>query len=338
MKKNVKMIDIAQKLGVSKVTVSNALAGRSGVSDQMREKICKTAVEMGYISKNSSEKEIYSVGVLVSAKYVEKGESFYWEVYWEVASRLKTKGLAVAFEMIKIKEEKQKIMPLCLENSKCDAVIIIGKLETDYLQLLQRRFSLPMVILDAYSGDLEIDSVISDGYIGMYQMTNYLLKKGHRNIGFVGSICATSSIMDRYHGYCKALMEKGIQIRKEWILEDRNVETGDIIVGELPDMMPTAFACNCDLVANELIKKLIEKGYGVPDDISVVGYDNYINNNYYNIGITSYEIDISEMVKATVELIIDKLQGNAEEKTELKVLTGRIVEKESVREIPEVFF
>ena len=83
-------------------------------------------------------------------------------------------------------------------------------------------------------------------------MTNYLLKKGHRNIGFVGSIYATSSIMDRYHGYCKALMEKGIQIRKEWILEDRNVETGDIIVGELPDMMPTAFACNCDLVANEL--------------------------------------------------------------------------------------
>lgn len=332
MKNGVKMSDIAKVLGVSKVTVSNALAGRTGVSRELREKIKKTAAEMGYSVKQVVEDHGYSIGVIVSGRYVEKGESYYWEIYWELASFLKHKGAAVVFEMIKVEDEKQENMPLSLRNGKCDAVIIIGNLGNSYLELIKKNFSVPIILLDYYNDSLMMDAVISNGYYGMYRMTEYLIQKGHVDIGYVGSIYASPSIMDRYHGYCKALQENRIPIRAEWILEDRDLETGNIMLDELPKQMPSAFVCNCDFIANELVKKLFESGYHIPDDISVVGFDNYAKNDYYNIGITSYDINIRCMVEKAVERVFQRLDGKVGEEDALQVILGKIVEKESVKE------
>ena len=84
----------------------------------------------------------------------------------------------------------------------------------------------------------------------------------------------------------------------------------------LPDDMPTAFVCNCDLSAGMLINKLRQNGYRVPEDVSVVGYDNYIYPGICDIGITTYEVDLGEMAKRTVKVLLSKLQcksftGNA---------------------------
>lgn len=332
MKNGVKMSDIAKELGVSKVTVSNALAGRTGVSQELREKIKKTAIDMGYPFKQTSGNKDYSIGVLVSGRYVEKGESYYWEIYWELASILKSRDATVVFEMIKVEDEIQENMPLSLKNGKCDAVIIIGNLVNSYLERIRDEYNLPMVLLDYYNDKLMIDAVISNGYYGMYHMTEYLIQKGHVEIGYVGSIHASSSIMDRYYGYCKALQENKIPIRADWVLEDRNIETGDIVIAELPEQMPTAFVCNCDFIANELIKKLLENGYGVPKDVSVVGYDNYAKNNYYNLNLTSYDINVHSMAQKAVDRIFQKLEGEVGEEDALQLVSGKIIEKESVKE------
>lgn len=336
MKNGVKMSDIAKALGVSKVTVSNALGGRTGVSQELREKIRKTAIEMGYLVRQTTENNSYSIGVIVSGRYVEKGESFYWEIYWELASLLKSKGAAVVFEMIKVEDEKQQNMPLSLKNEKCDAVIILGNLGYSYLELIKNNFSIPMILLDFYNNRLKMDAVISNGYYGMYCMTEYLIRKGHVEIGYVGSIHASSSIMDRYHGYCKALQENRIPIREDWILNDRDLETGEVALDELPKQMPSAFACNCDFIANELIKKLLESGYRVPDDISIVGFDNYSKNNYYNIGITSYDVNIHCMAVKAVERLLQKLEGDIKEEEDLQMISGKIIEKESVKEYSQI--
>lgn len=332
MKNGVKMSDIAETLGISKVTVSNALAGRTGVSQELREKIKKTAIEMGYPFKQAAGNRSYSIGIFVSGRYVEKGESYYWEIYWELASLLKSKDATVVFEMIKVEDEIQQNMPLSLKNGKCDAVIIIGSLVNSYLELMKNEFSIPMILIDYYNDKLMIDAVISNGYYGMYHMTEYLIQKGHSEIAYVGSIYASSSIMDRYHGYCKALQENRIPIREEWILEDRNIETGDIVLDEFPEPMPSAFVCNCDFIANELIKKLLESGYQIPGDISVVGYDNYSKNNYYNIKLTTYEINIHSMAEKAVDRIFQRLGGTAGDADVLQMVSGKIVEKESVKE------
>lgn len=335
MKNGVKMSDIADALGISKVTVSNALAGRTGVSKELREKIKKTAVKMGYPLRQTTYGGSYSIGVIVSSRYVEKGISYYWEMYWELASVIKSRGATVVFEVIKIEDEKQNNMPLSLENGRCDAIIIIGNLNNSYLELIKNNYTIPMMLLDFYSDKLMIDAVISNGYYGMYHMTEYLIQKGHHDIGYVGSIYASPSIMDRFHGYCKALQENRIPLREEWILEDRDLETGDVAIENLPKKMPSAFVCNCDFIANELVKKLLESGYSIPDDISVVGFDNFSKNNYNDLGITSYDVNIHSMTEKAVERVFQKLDGRVSinEEDALQVVLGKIIEKDSVRNL-----
>lgn len=335
MKNGVKMSDIADALGTSKVTVSNALAGRTGVSKELREKIKKTAVKMGYPLRQTTDGGSYSIGVIVSSRYVEKGISYYWEMYWELASVIKSRGATVVFEVIKIEDEKQNNMPLSLENGRCDAIIIIGNLNNSYLELIKNNYTIPMMLLDFYSDKLMIDAVISNGYYGMYHMTEYLIQKGHHDIAYVGSIYASPSIMDRFHGYCKALQENRIPIREEWILEDRDLETGDVVIENLPKKMPSAFVCNCDFIANELVKKLLESGYSIPDDISVVGFDNFSKNNYNDLGITSYDVNIHSMTEKAVERVFQKLDGRVSinEEDALQVVLGKIIEKDSVKNL-----
>ena len=105
-------------------------------------------------------------------------------------------------------------------------------------------------------------------------MTEHLISTGRRNIGFVGSVLSTSSIMDRYLGYVKAMLRAGLPIRDDWRLEDRD-DQGKFMPFSLPHEMPDAFVCNCDAVAYNLVETLKRNGYRVPQDVAVTGYDDY---------------------------------------------------------------
>lgn len=163
-------------------------------------------------------------------------------------------------------------------------------------------------------------------------LTNYLYDMGHREIAYVGTLCSTNSITDRYLGYQKSLMEHNLEVRKDWIIDDRNLETGKIDLNKnicLPKDMPTAFVCNCDLTAGYLIKKLQKAGYRVPEDISVVGFENYLYPGICDIEITTFEVDISEMARGTIHKVLEKI-ANETYTSGLFIVSGHMVHKDSV--------
>ena len=166
-------------------------------------------------------------------------------------------------------------------------------------------------------------------------MTNYLFELGHKKIGFVGTRLSTSSIDDRYFGYLKSLMEHGVAWREDWVVDDRSLEDGKIdkCAGFLlPRDMPTAFFCNCDLSASLLIAKLEEAGCRVPEDVSVVGFDNYVSGQFSGVGLTTYEIDTKEMADRAVHIILKKCQ-DAAYTTGVFMLAGKFIERESARRV-----
>lgn len=334
MVKAVRQADIANVLNVSTVTVSKALADKEGVSEEMREKIKALAKEMGYKQSSSMKADNkligMNIGVISSEKYLSRYTSFYWELYQNVVTQSSEKECFTLLEVLSKEEEKNLVCPRIIREKKVDGLIIIGRIKKNYRELLSEVTDVPMLFLDFYDENSNYDSVISDSYYGMYIMTNYLFDMGHKDIAYVGSILATSSITDRYFGYSKSLLEHGVSLREDWIISDRDVETGDIII-HLPDDMPTAFVCNCDFVASVLIKELQENGYRVPEDVSVVGFDNFLFPGLSNVGITTYEVDMKEMAKVSVEAIIRKVKG--EYKNGIKVIEGRIIYKESVKAI-----
>ncbi|XBX09234.1 LacI family DNA-binding transcriptional regulator [Enterocloster clostridioformis] len=338
MAKEIKLSDIAERLNVSTVTVSKALSGQRGVSEQLREKITNLAEEMGYkkVQKAKNEKQNYTIGVIVAERYLKENQSFYWTIYQEISQRAITRKCFTMLEVISYEDEKSIECPKIITEEKVEGLIIMGAFKNEYAYMLMDTVTVPRINLDTTVAADMCDAVVSNNMLGGYQMTNYLLKMGHRKIGFVGTRLTTSSIDDRYLGYLKALMEHGIPWKEEWIIDDRDREYGRVDCDtkfQLPlGDMPTAFFCNCDLSASILIKKLADKGYSVPGDISVAGFDNYVIDQFGTVGITTYEINTKEMASRVVHIMLCKLE-NSRYTTGMFMLPGRFIERDSVRQV-----
>ncbi|MDO5522091.1 MAG: LacI family DNA-binding transcriptional regulator [bacterium] len=313
MGKSVKLSDIARELEVSIVTVSNALAGRKGVSEELRKRIEQKANEMGYIKNIPSEKpeiksESYNIGVIVSERYLGGRTSFYWELYQKLVRAASKKGSFTMLEVVTIDQEQDKVMPALINENKIDGLAVIGRLNKEYLQELAKRNTVPMLFIDFYEESIECDSVVSDNFYGMYRMTKYLIKNGHKEIAFVGNIKATSSIMDRYLGYQKAMLESEIKQEASWLISDRDLKEGRMEI-HLPDHMPTAFVCNCDLAAEMLIEELAASGYEVPNDISIVGYDNFTYSSFISKNLTTYDVDTYRLAKESFHTLSKRIKN-----------------------------
>lgn len=335
MAKTVKMQDIAEKLGVSTMTVSKALAGKPGVSQSMRKKIRNLADEMGYVVPGSEKGEYsksYNIGVILAEYYTEKYAAFYWKLYHAVSNSAVKRNCFVMLEVISEEEEKNLVQPRLIQEKKIDGLLILGGMERGYLKMISGENNIPIVYVDFYDNCVNEDSVISNSFYGAYQITNYLFEKGHRRIGFVGTLFASKSITDKYLGYEKAVIEHGEKIRDDWIIPDREYARSNYEKLTIPMEMPTAFVCNCDLTASKLIRSLREKGYHVPEDISVVGYDDFLYPGLCNIGITTYGVDMNHMAETTIRVILSRIVGNDCRKG-IHVVEGYVIEKESVRQI-----
>lgn len=331
MMKSVSMRDVGKALGVSAVTVSKALGGKDGVSESVRAQIVQKAKEMGYRYPDSSrsENESHDVGVLIGDNFFGENE-FYASLYKKLVQKLTHAGYFAILEILSERRERELVLPSMVETGKADAIIVLGQLRGEYLQLLSR-CGKPLVFLDFYDDRVIADAVVSDGVYGAYCLTDHLISLGHKDIGFIGEMRATSSIMDRYLGYCKAMLLNGLSIRPEWVIPDRDMSR-EFIDLKLPERLPTAFVCNCDRVAGMLVDKLEGRDIIVPDDVSVVGFDDYIFSSMSSKPLTTFKVDQDGMARAATDMIKDKLRG-AVRQTGRLIIGGRMIERESVRDI-----
>lgn len=341
MAKDVKLADIAKIVGVSTVTVSKALSGQKGVSEKMRKKIEELADEMGYVRpssvKTDDNKTGYMIVTIVAERYLEEGQSFYWQIYQEIMQRAIGRNSFNMLEVIYYEDEKKGVLPQSVLRNKADGVIILGSFKKSYVEFLVKELKLPYVFLDTSYADSHCDAVVSNNVLGGYVMTKYLYELGHKNIAFVGTLLSTESIDERYLGYVRASLEYGVSINEGFVLDDRDRETGKVDLDKYPKWpkkMPTAFFCNCDYTASILIKKLGEMGYRVPEDISVVGFDNYLTEKIEGVNITSYEINTKAMAKRAVHIIEHKIR-NVNYSTGLFSLGGKFVEGNTAKRIAE---
>lgn len=336
MAKTVKLADIAEKVGVSTVTVSKALSGQKGVSEEMREKIKQLADELGYRSPSENKRQTtekqYNIGVIIQEVYLDKYDSFYLTMYQELNKRAVARGCFMLLESMSRESVLSNVMPLLVQEKKVDGLIVVGDMTQTYMEHLEAEAGIPVVCMDFYNDTINLDTVISNSFYGTYALTNYLFQMGHKKIAYVGTVGTTNSITDRYLGYAKSLLEHHIEVRKDYVIDDRDTKTGRMDLDkyyQLPEDMPSAFVCNCDLAASYLIRKLRANGYRVPEDISVVGFDNYLFPGLCDIGITTYEVNIGEMARRVVHKIVRKI-ANENYTAGVFIVDGHMVIKDSV--------
>lgn len=333
MKKNVTMSDIAKELNVSTVTVSKAITNKEGVSEAVRQKIIKAAEEMGYVyhlgNKDETVSTHHNIGILVHERFMNTtGNSFYWKVYQNITSILKQNNSFGILEILEGEHTKESHIPKVVSESKVEGIILLGQVEEDYVELLYET-GLPIILLDFYIQDAKYDSINSDSFYSSYMLTNHLIASGHKQIAFVGNIHATSSILDRYLGYCKSLIEHNLEIQNKYVLNDRDAD-GKYIDMVIPKDEVTAFVCNCDEVAYLLINKLKSEGIRVPEDVSVVGFDNYMLSTIMDPALTTVAVNVEEMAETAVKSILKKIKGNKKQLGR-QIISSNIIYRDSVK-------
>ena len=330
MAKPVRMADIAEKLDISVVSVSKALAGKPGVSEEMRARIVALAKQMGYegTKVHGELAGTGNIGVLVSDRFFHEN-SFYTSLYRSLVLGSGNEGFTCMMEIVTLEAEQKGDIPALVAGRKVDGLIFMGNLSPAYLRRVGET-GLPSLMLDFQLPGRASDCVVSDNLEGGYALTEYLLQQGRRRIGFVGSIRATSSIMDRYLGYQKALRLAGITPREEWLLEDRD-EDGAFLPILLPQTLPDAFLCSCDEVAYNLVAALRQAGRQVPQDVAVCGYDDFRFAALCQPPLTSYRVNAEQMASAVVAWLARKIRHDDSPEPMMRTVPGQLVIRESTR-------
>lgn len=338
MAKAVRLSDIAEKLNVSTVTVSKALSGQKGVSEKVRMQIVALAEEMGYERQNAGKgrkkQRSYNIGVIVAEYYLRDNESLYWQLYQELSQEAMRRNSFILLEIIRPKVERLCQIPLIIEEKKVNGLIVLGTFQKKYMETIIKEVNVPILYLDTTEGEEDGDFVLPDNVMGSCKMMDYLFAMGHHKIGFVGSRGMAEWIDDRFLGYIKSYMEHKLSYKEEWLMDDRDRARGGIDFRHcfsLPEDMPTAFFCCCDMTAQALIRKLNEAGYRVPEDISVAGFGAYDSEKQADMGITSYEINVRKMAQRTIHIIYQKI-ARKDYSSGIFMLSGKLIEKGSVEE------
>ena len=304
------MRDIAREAGTSAVTVSKALGGQPGMSDETRNRILQIAQQMGYEypgGERLAQKQSLDIGILIPDRYFE-AESFYALLYKELVKKLADQGHFGVLELLKAEDEASGTLPNLVRSGKVKAMILLGEPGKAYYRMIAQ-CGIPVLFLDFYDEQANADAVTCDNTYGTYRLTSHLIRLGHRRIGFVGNMKATSSIMDRFLGYYRAMLVNDLPVEDRWILSDRE-KTGGLKLQELPEELPDAFVCNCDLTARLLIDRLKERGIRVPEDISVTGFDDYPPGSNDDIGLSTFRVDTEAMMELAIKTILERCAGS----------------------------
>ena len=331
--KKVTLSDIAAKLNISVVTVSKALSNKEGVGDELRKQIKELAAEMGYKTKKTAVstengKITGNIGILIPNRFFSQNYSFYWYLFNFVSTELLNRNYYSIMELLSDKDEEECNIPRLLQDNKVDGLIILGQTSDKYLETIHAHYD-NFILLDFYTNKLHLDCVANDDYYCSYMLTSYVISQGHKKIRFVGNFDATTSIRDRYMGFYKAMLENGFDAPLSSIINDRD-KKGSKIEIELPyDDMPTAFVCNCDATAAIICEKLSEKGFRIPEDISVTGFDDYIPNGKTNVPLTTVHIKPEDTARVAADLIISKITKQPYMKGR-HLVSGKIILRDSV--------
>ncbi|HEY5560340.1 MAG TPA: LacI family DNA-binding transcriptional regulator [Clostridiaceae bacterium] len=333
MDKKVSMKLIADELGISKNTVSLALRGMPGISSETRQKIILTADQLGYQYKKAN---VVTKNIcLILSKSIRKSFGFFNYVQFGMEDEGKKEGVNLIIHYY-MQNEKEVRIPLSIKEGMISGIITLGHISYDALKPLLD-LHLPIVMVDHYLYNVGIDYILTDNYSGGYRATEYLIKKGHKKIGFLGDIYCSTSFKDRYLGFKKALEDYNMEINRDYLYtkisiealaleEDPSVFEMFNEISKLPDAL---FCCN-DAEAIAANRMFSSFGIKVPEDISIIGFDDIEFSMSMSPELTTMKVEKELMGRKAVEKLVS-IMNNPTTIAEKLLLNTTLVERNSVK-------
>lgn len=330
---------IAKKAGVSTTTVSNVINGNyHKVSKETIAKVQKIIEVNNYkpnaTARSLASKESKIIGAVIPNVAMDESFSvspYNTQILSLLENYIRNQGYYLMMRCVK---ECKEIIPL-FSSWNVDGLILFGPFAHE-VEYIKTYLKVPTVCIDTYAEKLEIANVGIDDYKGGYLAARYLLAKGHREMAFVGpQIDCSGVIRQRYQGFCDACAEWGIEVTSNHIFESDTIYREGIAVGQkiaISDIKFTAVAVMSDIVAMGVMEGLRVCGLNVPNDISVIGFDDLPECNYSSPKLTTVSQNLERKALLAGEYLFKMIREKQEIIMDEKI-DVEIIERQSVKEL-----
>ena len=316
--------DVARAANVSYSTVSRALKNSPKISAKTIEKIQRIAKELNYIpnavARELSSQKTTTVGFIYNTgthksnldPIMEGTEETVAKEGFQLLSFNSRENVKAEYNYLRFLHEKR------VEGILIFPVITDEGSNLSYLKSLIRS-NIPVVVIDRYFPEFDIDYVVSDNFGGAYEATAHLIKLGHRRIGYVTGQEYLTSVKDRLEGYKKALKDHGIMYQKELAKKvvrklPSSIEEGYKATKDLLKERPTAIFTYNEIATVGALKAIREEELNVPEDLAFIGFDEVAIASHIFMPLTTVVQQAYKIGEMGARMIIERVKHLREKK------------------------
>lgn len=328
--------DVAKLSQVSISTVSRVINNPDLVSPKNRNKVEKAMKELNYIpsaiARSLTNKSTKTIGVVVA----DITNPYYAQILLSIQDSANELGYSIISCNSHEDMEKEKILINTLLEKKVDVIMFVGgrRIGKEFNnQLFDLSKNIPVILCNEYIDHEDLYCVVCDKYKGAYDAVKYFISNNHRKIAFINGGEIFRPSQEKLNGYIDALKDSNIKIKSEYI-ENGNyhVESSYQCIKRLFNLEdpPTSILASNDLMAMGAIKALKKLNIKVPEDVSIIGFDDIFLNQYYIPEISSVSQKMQELGRISVNIIPQVLEKTANRKT---IITPELIIRETCKSL-----
>lgn len=328
--------DVARLAGVSTTTVSHVINKTRFVAEGTQEKVMEAVKSLNYapsaVARSLKCNTTRTIGMLVT----QSTNPFFSEVIDGVESYCYRQGYTLILCNTGGLEEKQRDYIRMLAEKRVDGILVVcSDLTQELLEMLDSHQDIPKVIMDWGPKSSQADKIIDNSEEGGYIATKYLIDHGHRKIACLSGQFSKAACQERILGFRRAMAEINEVPNEDWILEGNfECDTAVLAADKLlaMDEIPTAVFCFNDTMALGLMSRLQQRGVRIPEDMSVIGYDNIEISEYFSPPLTTIHQPKRRVGKNAFEILLERIK-NKEHDRRIFEMHPELVVRDTVKKI-----
>lgn len=319
---------IAKATGLSKFAVSRALSGKSGVSEQTRQRVQDVAAELGYVRSLVTTSQP-TIGVIFHDTDQINSELHYL-IQNGVQAEAQRRGYHVRMVWTHLTEEVEAVV------RSCDGIVMVGPHSREtYARVYP--LGTPIVRTGWVDPLEQVDHVAGSDHEAGSAVANYLLSLGHRTIAYVHGTPGYRGRIERWYGVREALEKRDDVSFRQMTFAAEMRFTENLLAAQAQGFRPTAFFCAHDGLAVTVVSELLRLGYRIPEDASVIGFGDFSAATQISPHLTTVKVYGREMGSACVRILDDRIHGRMDAGIPVRhIVTGKIVERASVGPVAQV--
>ncbi len=328
--------EVAKLAGVAPITVSRVINKAGYISAETRQKVEEAVAQLGYVPNTLSQSLRWKQTGMLALVLTDVTNPFWTTVARGVEDAASNAGYHVILCNTDESPQKQESYLKALFEKRVDGLLLVpARDELDDIKQA-RKLNVPLVVLDRRLSQPITDSVRCDSEDGAYQLTRLLLDRGHRQIALLTGSAHVATAVDRLNGYRRAFREASLSEGSEIVFYgaftlESGLEMAQQVLERNP--RPTAIFAANNFIALGVLKSMHAAGLRVPEDISVVGFDDLPTSMLIDPVLTVAAQPAYEMGAQATKMLIERLTGNNPEAPQEIVLPVEIVERKSVKAV-----